>query len=184
MKIRKHKKINLFKTLGLVLVLILAVVTIIKIDLSMQVYATGTTPDNVADSMGTVGEFPENPLPEGIVTSPFGERENPITLENEFHKGVDIAAPEGTPICLAFAGEVIEVGESDIYGKYLLVDHGNELYTRYCHCSEILVKTGYKLKQGEVVALVGNTGWSTGAHLHFEIISNGKYCDPEWMIKW
>lgn len=184
MKIKSRKNLSLIKTVGLVLVLILAVVTIIKIDLSMQAYAASATSDNVAQAIDKVPEFPVNPLPEGTVTSPFGERENPITFKNEFHKGVDVAAPEGTPILLAFSGEVVEVGESDIYGRYLLVDHGNDLYTRYCHCNKILVDTGFKLKQGEVVALVGNTGWSTGPHLHFEIISNGKYCDPEWIIKW
>lgn len=184
MRIKNRKNLNVLKALGLVLVLILAIVTIIKIDLSLQVYAANTAPKNIADSIGTLPEIPQNPLPNGTVTSPFGERINPITSEAEHHNGVDVAAPEGTPIHLAFSGVVIEVGESDVYGNYVLVDHSNGLYTRYCHCSTVLAETGYILKKGEIIALVGNTGWSTGPHLHLEVISNGKYCNPEWLIKW
>ena len=171
----KRRKINLIKTVGLLLALLLAVVTIIKIDLSLQVYAAT---DNVAETVGYIPELPQNPLPDGRVTSPFGERINPITLKEEFHNGVDVAAEEGTPIQLVFSGTVVEVGESDVYGNYILVDHSNGLYTRYCHCSEILAKTGYTLKQGEIIALVGNTGWSTGNHLHFEVIVNGVRVNP------
>lgn len=184
MKIKHRRKITVLKTLGLLLVLILAIVTIIKIDLSLQVYAANTTPNNIADSIGTLPEIPQNPLPDGTVTSPFGERKNPITAEDEFHKGVDIAADEGTPIRLMFSGTVLEVGESDVYGNYVLVEHTNGLYTRYCHCSRVLAETGNNLKQGELIALVGSTGWSTGPHLHLEVISNGKYCDAQWLIEW
>lgn len=184
MKIKHRRKLKLLKTLGLLLVLVLAVVTIIKIDLSLQVYAANTTPQNIGTSIDYLPELPANPLPEGVVTSPFGERENPITAEAEFHKGVDVAADEGTPIRLMFSGTVLEVGNSDVYGNFVLVDHTNGLYTRYCHCSSVLVETGYILKQGEIIALVGNTGWSTGPHLHLEVISNGKYCDAEWLIQW
>lgn len=184
MKIKSGKNIAKLKTIGLVSVLVLAVVTVIKIDASMQVYAANTAPKNIAQKIETIPEDPINPIPAGVVTSSFGERQNPITSNDEIHKGVDVAAPEGTPIRLVFSGVIAEVGESDIYGKYILVDHGNELYTRYCHCSRALVEVGYNLKQGEIIALVGNTGWSTGPHLHLEIISNGKYCDPEWLIQW
>ena len=184
MRIKNRRNLNVLKTLGLVLVLILAIVTIIKIDLSLQVYAANTTPNNVADSIKNLSELPINPLPDGTVTSPFGERINPITAEDEFHKGADIAADEGTPIYLMFSGTVLEVGKSDVYGNYVLVEHTNGLYTRYCHCSRVLVETGYSLKHGEIIALVGNTGWSTGPHLHLEVISNGKYCDAEWLIEW
>ena len=184
MKMKNRKKKKLLKTIGLLLVLILAVATIVKIDLSLQVYAANTAPKNVATSIENLPEIPINPLPNGAVTSPFGERINPITNQPEFHSGVDVAAPEGSQIRLMFSGTVIEVGESDVYGNYVLVDHENGLYTRYCHCSTVLAKTGYTLRQGEIVALVGSTGWSTGPHLHLEVISNGKYCDAQWLIEW
>ena len=184
MKIRNRRKLKLLKSLGLLMVIVLAIVTIIKIDLSLRVYATDSTLQNIANEVGALPQNPINPLPSGTVTSPFGERQNPITLETEFHKGVYIAAQEGTPIKLVFDGVVTEVGDSDIYGKYLLVEHANGLYTRYCHCSKLFVETGYILKQGEIIALVGNTGWSTGPHLHLEIISNGKYCNAEWLFEW
>lgn len=184
MKIKSRNKIKAIKTTALISALLLAVLTIIKIDTSLQVYAANTAPQNIAQTVADVPEDPINPIPAGTVTSPFGERQNPITSNEEFHKGVDVAAPEGTPIRLVFSGIITEVGESDVYGKYVLVDHGNELYTRYCHCSRVLVEVGYNLKQGEILAFVGSTGWSTGAHLHLEIISNGKYCNPEWFIQW
>lgn len=179
---KRRQNLKKLKIIGLASVLVLAVATLVKIDASVKVYAANS--NNVAESIQELPEVSSNPVSSGIVTSPFGERVNPITEEYEFHKGTDVAAPEGTPIKLAFAGVVTEVGENEIYGNYVLVNHGNELYTRYCHCSRILVQTGYNLKSGELVALVGNTGWSTGPHLHLEVISNGKYCDPEWLFEW
>ena len=179
MRIRKRK--NRIKTVGIFLVLVVAVLTLLKIDSSLKVFATNA--NSVATST-VLPDVPQNPLPQGMVTSGFGERINPITEKWEHHNGVDIAAEEGTQISLALDGTVIEVGENEVYGKYVLVEHEGDTYTKYCHLSRTLVKTGYKLKKGELVALVGSTGWSTGPHLHFEIISNGKYCDPEWFLQW
>lgn len=113
----------------------------------------------------------------GELTSPFGYREHPITGQKDFHTGTDLAAPEGTPIGAAYPGEVVEVGKSEVYGNYVTLFHGG-FATRYCHCAAITVREGMKLRQGETVALVGSTGISTGPHLHFELVIQGKNADP------
>ncbi len=119
---------------------------------------------------------------EGEFTSRFGYRTHPITGEFGVHNGLDIAAPEGTKISSAFNGVVEEVGCNKVRGNYILVAHGGETKTLYMHCSEIIAPEGAVVRQGEIIALVGNTGWSTGAHLHFSIIIGGKYCNPEWLL--
>ncbi len=119
---------------------------------------------------------------EGEITSRFGYRKHPITGKFGIHNGTDIAAAEGTAISAAFNGVVEEVGYNDVRGNYILLSHGGETQTLYMHCSEIIAPEGAVVRQGEVIALVGNTGWSTGPHLHFSIIIGGKYCNPEWLI--
>ncbi len=118
----------------------------------------------------------------GEVTSRFGYRTHPITGKFGIHNGLDIAAPEGTKISAAFNGVVEEVGYNKVRGNYILVAHGGETKTLYMHCSQIIAPEGAVVRQGEIIALVGNTGWSTGAHLHFSIIIGGKYCNPEWLL--
>ena len=119
---------------------------------------------------------------EGEFTSRFGYRTHPITGKFGIHNGLDIAAPEGTKISAAFNGVVEEVGYNKVRGNYILVAHGGETKTLYMHCSEVIAPEGAVVRQGEIIALVGNTGWSTGAHLHFSIIIGGKYCNPEWLL--
>ena len=119
----------------------------------------------------------------GIVSSVFGWREHPITEALDFHTGIDIAAPEGKIIFAALPGVVTEVGFSNIYGNYVLLDHGNGLQTSYSHCSEIIVREGMNLRQGERIAGVGQTGVATGPHLHFSVIVDGYYTNPEWLLK-
>lgn len=114
---------------------------------------------------------------QGILSSPFGMRKHPITGKPDFHTGVDFAAPLNTPIGAAWPGVVVETGESQIYGHFVTLDHGG-YQTRYCHCSTVAVKVGMRLRQGETLAYVGNTGVSTGPHLHFELIINGKAANP------
>ena len=119
---------------------------------------------------------------EGEFTSRFGYRTHPITGKFGIHNGLDIAAHEGTKISAAFNGVVEEVGYNKVRGNYILVAHGGETKTLYMHCSEVIAPEGAVVRQGEIIALVGNTGWSTGAHLHFSIIIGGKYCNPEWLL--
>ena len=119
---------------------------------------------------------------EGKITSRFGYRYHPITGVFGVHNGTDIAAPEGTPIYAAFNGKVEEVGCNSVRGNYILLSHGGNTKTLYMHCSEITVPEGAVVRQGEIIAKVGSTGYSTGPHLHFSIIIGGKYCNPEWLI--
>ena len=107
------------------------------------------------------------------ISSHFGDREDPINGGAEYHKGLDIAMPQGTPIKAVLDGTVtISEENSPSYGKYIEITHSNTLKTRYAHCSELKVKNGDKVKQGDVIALVGSTGNSTGPHLHLEAIEN------------
>ena len=123
------------------------------------------------------------PPVEGVITSPFGYRWHPLTEMLDFHTGIDIAAPQNTPIRAALPGQVEETGESPIYGNYVILNHGGGLQTRYCHCETVTASPGANLRQGEQVALVGSTGISTGYHLHFEVILDGVVYDPLWVLE-
>ena len=125
----------------------------------------------------------EWPLPGDFsITSPFGYRTDPITGEASFHDGVDIAAPEGTAILAAADGVVVTANRTDSwggsYGYYVKIRHDETYETLYAHCSEVLVKAGQEVEQGDVIALVGSTGNSTGNHLHFEVREGGSKVDP------
>lgn len=104
----------------------------------------------------------------GWESAPFGPRAHPITGKADFHTGVDLAAPAGTPILAAYAGKIVSVASSPIYGNTVLCDHGG-IFTRYCHCETITAAVGDWVTAGEPIATVGSTGLSTGAHLHFEL---------------
>ena len=133
-------------------------------------------PDTVDDTVHALSF--EHALPtEGTLTSGFGSRLSPTTGEPAFHYGLDIAADEGTPIAAFADGTVREVGESD-YGKYLIVDHESGFSTLYAHCSSILAGVGDEVKCGGEIALVGQTGNTTGPHLHFELWKDGMALDP------
>lgn len=116
------------------------------------------------------------------ITSKYGYRVNPVTNTYGFHSGLDMAAPEGTPIYAAFSGTVETVSESNARGKYLILTHKGGLQTIYCHCSAILVETGTRINGGEKIAEVGATGQATGPHLHLEVLLNGMRYDPAWLL--
>ena len=99
------------------------------------------------------------------------------------HHGIDIASPIGTPVMATKQGDVKEVGWSDIYGNMIIVDHGGGLESLYCHLSGIDVKVGYPVYAGQRIGSCGNTGNSTGPHLHFEIRKNGTSVDPASYFK-
>lgn len=122
------------------------------------------------------------PPSSGTVTSLYGWREHPISGADDFHRGLDIAAPEGVGVYAALPGRVAEVDTSAIYGNYITLDHGGGLQTTYCHCSKIVAPAGANLRRGELLAYVGSTGISTGPHVHFEISLNGKYYNPAWVL--
>lgn len=122
------------------------------------------------------------PVKGARLTSPFGYRTNPISGNYGFHTGIDLAAAENTPVAAAFGGTVTETGESDVWGKYVLVRHSESLETYYCHLNEIYVEEGAVIRSGETVGLLGSTGWSTGPHLHFEVRIDGVRVDPEKLL--
>lgn len=114
----------------------------------------------------------------GGLSSTFGYRTHPISGEYLMHEGVDLVAEEGREI-LAFADGIVDyVGESEVYGLYLQLEHGDGYETFYAHCSALLVTDGASVSKGDVIALVGETGEVTGAHLHFELKENGERIDP------
>ncbi len=122
------------------------------------------------------------PVENGRYTSYFGYRINPITGKFSFHTGLDIAAAEGTSVKAAYSGRVTKVGEDSRAGKYIILTHDDNFATFYCHCSEILAEEGCSVKQGDTIAEVGTTGWSTGPHLHFEVRKNGMRYNPLFIL--
>ena len=118
----------------------------------------------------------------GKLTSDYGFRTNPVTGQYRMHGGIDIGANTGTPIMCAYDGRVTAAGYSDSYGYYIIVKHNDNVETLYGHCSELVAREGEYVKRGETVALVGSTGRSTGAHLHFEIRVGGCRIDPRWIL--
>ncbi|UVC14328.1 M23 family metallopeptidase [Mesorhizobium onobrychidis] len=116
----------------------------------------------------------------GVMTSTFGPRKHPILGTVRIHKGVDWAAPLGTPIAAAFDGEVVFQGDGGGYGNLVKISHGNGRETRYAHMQKFAVKggVGAKVKAGDIIGYIGTTGLSTGPHLHFELYRNGEAIDP------
>lgn len=114
----------------------------------------------------------------GRISSGFGPRTSPTAGASSYHKGIDIAVPSGTPIVAAETGTVVTATYSASAGNYVMLSHGNRLYTVYMHCSKLAVKEGDFVKKGAVIAYVGSTGISTGSHLHFGVSKNGTYVNP------
>ncbi len=113
----------------------------------------------------------------GIIKSGFGERQHPIKNGIKFHYGIDIASSKGSEIKASMNGRVVVATTDSTYGKYIRIDNNNYT-TLYAHCSEILTKKGSYVKQGDVIAKVGDTGASVGPHLHFEIWEDNLPKDP------
>lgn len=114
----------------------------------------------------------------GIFTSAFGYRKDPITGKRAFHGGIDISAPKGRAVQAPGDGVVIKAGLATGYGKVIYVSHGFGLVTRYGHLSKIEVEPGQKVRRGETIGRVGNTGRSTGTHLHYEVRQHGQTVNP------
>lgn len=114
----------------------------------------------------------------GRVSSPTGNRVNPVTGRSEFHDGIDIAVPAGTPIVAPRNGEVIASGLCAGYGRFMRISHDDGYVSFYAHLSRAVAEIGDIVEQGHRVAYSGNTGQSTGPHLHFGIFRNGQFADP------
>ncbi|MCD1653455.1 M23 family metallopeptidase [Treponema zuelzerae] len=119
----------------------------------------------------------------GRLTSPYGSRKDPFTGARTFHTGIDLAAPTGTRVKTTLDGKVAVTGYSPVYGNYVIVTHDSGYQSLYAHLSSIAVKRGQSLTQGAILGRVGNTGYSTGSHLHFSVYRNGKTIDPHSVLK-
>ncbi|MBR5285054.1 MAG: peptidoglycan DD-metalloendopeptidase family protein [Clostridia bacterium] len=120
------------------------------------------------------------PLPaaNNVVTSKYGMRTHPVTKVYKLHTGIDLRASKGTKIYAANAGTVTTAGYNSAYGYYVVISHGGGVATLYAHMSKMAVSKGQKVSQGTIIGYVGSTGYSTGPHLHFEVIKNGDYVNP------
>lgn len=112
------------------------------------------------------------------ITSRFGARKDPFTGDDDFHNGIDIAAAEGTPVYAAADGIVIRSEEAGGYGLLIVIRHGSHTASWYAHNSELKVNAGDRVRQGDLIALIGQSGYATGPHCHFEIAIDGEKVNP------
>lgn len=112
------------------------------------------------------------------ISDDYGNRIHPTLGVEKFHNGIDLAAPNGSPILAAYDGEVVAAAYSSSMGNYVMIDHGDSLYTIYMHASSLYVSKGDAVTKGQQIAAVGSTGRSTGPHLHFGVRKNGGYVSP------
>jgi murein DD-endopeptidase MepM/ murein hydrolase activator NlpD len=132
----------------------------------------------------SMGELFAMPLTVGWrLSSPFGIRPDPFTGVRSQHTGIDMAVAAGTPILAAMSGTIVVSAYSNIYGNYVIINHGNGYQTLYGHMQKILVQKGQTVNQGTRIGLVGSTGYSTGPHLHFSVYKNGRLNDPARVLK-
>jgi murein DD-endopeptidase MepM/ murein hydrolase activator NlpD len=122
------------------------------------------------------------PLREFRITSFYGPRVNPVTGTHGIHRGIDLAAPEGTEVYAVRSGTVVDMGEDAILGKYIIMSHDNNWVSLYGHLSVIETTLRAELRSGSLIGRVGSTGQSTGPHLHFELRRNGQSVDPARMF--
>ena len=123
------------------------------------------------------------PITWGWLSSKYGYRSDPFTGKRTWHDGVDLAGREGSDIISVAAGVVTFAGERYGYGNLVEVDHGDGLVTRYAHAKSVKSKVGDVVQKGEILAAMGSTGRSTGPHVHFEVLQNGKSKNPETYIR-
>ncbi|MES2825820.1 MAG: M23 family metallopeptidase [Pseudomonadota bacterium] len=122
--------------------------------------------------------FDTLPVHSGYMSSRYGYRIDPFNGKTEFHSGMDYSSPYGSPIKAVAAGVVTLSGDAQGYGNIVEISHGGSFETRYAHNKSNLVKIGDVVKKGQIIALVGSTGRSTGPHVHFEVYKNGRVVDP------
>lgn len=115
---------------------------------------------------------------QGYLTSGFGMRRSPIDRQWKFHKGIDIGAPRGTPVIAPAAGTIVRANYSPSYGNVVEIRHRDGLMTRYGHNAQLMVAEGQAVFRGDVIALIGSTGSSTGPHLHYEVHVDDEAVDP------
>jgi murein DD-endopeptidase MepM/ murein hydrolase activator NlpD len=123
------------------------------------------------------------PVMQGWISSYFGHRADPFTGRNAFHRGLDFAGPAGAEVVAVASGVVTYSKERFGYGKCVEINHGNGYVTRYAHNQRVLVQAGDTVQKGQPIALIGSTGRSTGPHLHFEVLKQGRAVDPMSFVK-
>lgn len=120
------------------------------------------------------------PIENGVITSKFGKRIDPLSGEEKFHYGLDLSSKEGSPIYAVMNGVVEKSEISSSLGNFLIIDHGNNIKSLYAHCKELKESVGNNVKRGQIIATMGNTGYySTGTHVHIELIVKDQKLDPE-----
>lgn len=147
-------------------------------DVSALAPGLGTIDDLLLRYDGLESVLPIQWPVDAVLTSPFGYRHSPFTGRWTMHTGLDLGAPYGTAIQATNDGLVSYVGWDAGHGNSVFIDHGNDVTTRYHHASQVLVSEGDLVAAGDVIALVGSTGMSTGPHLHFELVIGGEKVDP------
>ena len=141
--------------------------------------SSGSSSSSSSSGGGSFSGSFQWPLPgHSTITSPYGYRTHPITGKYKLHTGTDISAPNGTAILAAGGGTVVKSCMTTAYGNYVIVNHGGGVMTAYAHMSRRSVSVGDKVSAGQQLGCVGSTGWSTGNHLHFEVIVNGSFTNP------
>lgn len=140
--------------------------------------------DALERTKSEVTAFPiAHPAPGQRITSGFGPRRDPILGRSAFHAGMDFRAPTGTPIRAPASGKIVRAGRNGGYGKMVEIDHGNGLKTRFAHLSRIQVRVGDEVSAGQRIGASGNTGRSTGPHLHYEVRKDGQAVNPMRYLK-
>jgi len=144
-----------------------------------------TTPDGKSDFYNDYGvsvqkSLLRTPVNGARISSSYGDRHHPILGFTRMHKGIDFAAPTGTPVYAAGDGTIVEMTRKGSYGKYVQIYHSGLYATAYAHLSGYAtrLKRGSKVRQGQIIGYVGSTGRSTGAHLHYEVIEKGRQINP------
>jgi murein DD-endopeptidase MepM/ murein hydrolase activator NlpD len=117
-----------------------------------------------------------------FISSYYGYRVHPVTGEKNLHRGIDLAMPEGTPIHAGIKGTVTVAAFDSGYGNYIVIQSADGIEMKYAHCQTLYYSVGQSVEMGDVIATVGNTGTSTGAHLHMEILKNGVYLNPSYFV--
>lgn len=138
--------------------------------------------DHLEEQKNMMAHTPAIRPAQGFIPSRFDYRQSPFTGRREFHKGIDIANRHGTPIVATGDGVISFSGENGALGQVVVIDHGYGVVTRYAHVQKTLKKRGERVRRGDKIALMGNTGRSTGPHLHYEVRLNGVPVNPEKYI--
>lgn len=133
---------------------------------------------------GTLAAFPNIwPTDGGLISSNYGGRVDPVSGGYEYHCGLDIAVDFGAPVYATAAGKVEQAGWNGGYGRFIKISHGNGYETAYGHMSSLIVKEGQKVVKGEIIGFVGSSGYSTGPHVHYEVLADGQNIDPGYVLK-